>query len=189
MFFQETEEHLTAMEALLLALDPKAPDPEALNSLFRAAHSVKGNSAIFGATHFADIMHRIETLLDLIRKRDLQADDEVISAVLQACDGVREELRRLKDQGESNEQALQEVYERLTALTDRHAVTAPPASAAATAPARSARFRVEVTAPAGEGITALPLAGLYATLGVLGRVEDVQMGTAPKAQQPCRCSC
>src|SRR5262249_62299667 len=57
MFFQETEEHLAAMEGHLLRLDPRSPDAEALHSIFRAAHSIKGNSTIFGATHLAEVMH------------------------------------------------------------------------------------------------------------------------------------
>ena len=117
MFFQETEEHLAAMEGHLLRLDPRAPDPEALHSIFRAAHSVKGNSTIFGAKPLAEVMHQIESILDHIRKEELHATNSVISILLDACDTVREELRRLKDSGETDQAALQAIYERLTRLT------------------------------------------------------------------------
>ena len=179
MFFQETEEHLAAMEGHLLHLDLRSPDPEALNSIFRAAHSVKGNSTIFGATRLADVMHRIETILDHIRKEELRPTHDVVSLLLEACDTVREELRCLKDATESDAAALQAVYERLTQLTQSDA-TAPEASLDATAPegGRSARLRVEVHLPEGEGITALPLSELYAELGTLGRVEDIQAGSS-----------
>ena len=48
VFFEEAAEHLASMEALLLAIDPGAPDPEEVNALFRAAHSIKGSSGTFG---------------------------------------------------------------------------------------------------------------------------------------------
>ena len=178
MFFQETEEHLAAMEGHLLRLDHETPDPEALNSIFRAAHSVKGNSAMFGASRFAEVMHRIESLLDGMRKEELKPTPDVVSVLLEACDGVREELRRLKDTGESDPAALQAVYERLTQLTqaDASAAIAAPNDAPAPATRRSERCRIEVRLPAGQSITALPLAGLYAELGALGRIEDLQAG-------------
>ncbi len=176
MFFQETEEHLTAMERHLLSLDPIAPDPEALNSIFRAAHSVKGNSAIFGASHFAEVMHAAETILDQMRKQQRTADAATISLLLEVCDAVREELRRLKDTGETDPLALQHVRDSLTRTTE-HEQTAvqAPADDKLTGAGRSARFGVYVTLPAGQAITALPLPQLYAELGALGRVEDLQL--------------
>jgi two-component system, chemotaxis family, sensor kinase CheA len=175
MFFQETEEHLAAMEGHLLRLDPHAPDPEALHSIFRAAHSVKGNSAIFGATRFSEIMHRVESILDRMRKADLAPTNAVISLLLEACDGVREELRCLKDTGNTDPTALQAVYERLSQLSDA-ALPSTVEASGTPAPRRSERLRIEVHLARGEGITALPLAGLYAELGTLGRVEDLQAG-------------
>jgi two-component system chemotaxis sensor kinase CheA len=175
MFFQETEEHLASMEGHLLRLDLSSPDPEALNSIFRAAHSVKGNSTIFGATRLAEVMHRIETILDHIRGEELQPAHSVVSLLLDACDAVREELRLLKDSGKADPAALQSVYERLTQLA-RPDATLSDATPDAPAPAsrRSERFRIEVHLPKGREITALPLAQLYAELGALGRVEDIQ---------------
>ena len=178
MFFQETEEHLAAMEGHLLRLDLRAPDPEALNSIFRAAHSVKGNSTIFGATRLAEVMHRIETILDHIRKEELRPTHDVVSLLLDACDAVREELRCLKDATDVDPAALLAVYERLTQLAQADGI--PPAALddPAQETGRSARFRVEVQLPAEKGITALPLAELYAELGTLGRVEDVQASSS-----------
>ena len=178
MFFQETEEHLAAMEAHLLRLDPRAPDPEALHSIFRAAHSVKGNSTIFGASRFSEVMHRIETILDHMCKEELAPTHDVVSVLLEACDGVREQLRLLKGSGESRPEALQSVYDRLTQLTLSEAVRDGASGDDATAPTsrRSERFRVEVHLPSGHSITALPLADLYAELGAIGRVEDFKAG-------------
>ncbi|WP_076413333.1 chemotaxis protein CheA [Shewanella sp. UCD-KL12] len=67
VFFEESLEGLDAMESELLNLDVKTPDDEAINTIFRAAHSIKGGSATFGFTQVANYTHLLETLLDEIR--------------------------------------------------------------------------------------------------------------------------
>jgi two-component system chemotaxis sensor kinase CheA len=173
MFFEETEEHLANMEAQLLRLNSDAPDPEALHSIFRAAHSVKGNSALLGATRFSEVMHRIENILDRIRKEQLTPDNDVITLLLEACDVVRDQAALLRDKGQCDDAALNALYEQLTRFAPtQHAVAALPGIPA---PARrSERLSIEVDLPSGQGITGLPLANLYAELATLGRLEDVR---------------
>jgi two-component system chemotaxis sensor kinase CheA len=71
VFFEESQEHLDSMEALLLDLDLDAPDAEQLNAIFRAAHSIKGSAGTFGFTDLAEVTHVLENLLDRIRKGEL----------------------------------------------------------------------------------------------------------------------
>ncbi|QYJ97791.1 chemotaxis protein CheA [Shewanella alkalitolerans] len=67
VFFEESLEGLESMESELLKLDIAAPDPEAINTIFRAAHSIKGGSGTFGFNQVANYTHLLETLLDEIR--------------------------------------------------------------------------------------------------------------------------
>ena len=91
VFFEEAEEHLANLEHLLLTLDLTAPDAEALNGIFRAAHSIKGSSGMFGFDDLTSVTHVLETLLDKIRSgvkrqknavsvavRELEADGKII---------------------------------------------------------------------------------------------------------------
>ena len=71
VFFDETGEHLANMESFLLELDVEDPDPEELNAIFRAAHSIKGAAGTFGFTDLAEVTHELETLLDRLRKQEL----------------------------------------------------------------------------------------------------------------------
>ena len=64
VFFDESAEHLAAMEGLLLDLDVENPDSEQLNAIFRAAHSIKGSAGTFGFTDLAETTHILENLLD-----------------------------------------------------------------------------------------------------------------------------
>jgi two-component system chemotaxis sensor kinase CheA len=86
VFFEESEEHLSAMEALLLDLDIENPDPEQLNAIFRAAHSIKGSAGTFGFTDLAETTHILENLLDRIRKRELELRADMVDAFLECGD-------------------------------------------------------------------------------------------------------
>ena len=84
VFFEESEEHLAAMESLLLGLDIANPDIEDLNAIFRAAHSIKGSAGTFGFTDLAETTHILENLLDRIRKSELALQPDMVDAFLQA---------------------------------------------------------------------------------------------------------
>jgi two-component system, chemotaxis family, sensor kinase CheA len=89
VFFQESREGLDAMESGLLSLGATA-DPENINTIFRAAHSIKGGSATFGFAEIADFTHGVETLLDEMRNGVRETTTEAIQALLQSCDCLRE---------------------------------------------------------------------------------------------------
>ncbi|BFL84146.1 chemotaxis protein CheA [Shewanella baltica] len=84
--FEESHEHLENMEQLLLALDLASPDPEELNTIFRAAHSIKGGSGIFGFTALTSVTHVMENLLDMTRKGNFQLTSSIIDLLLSTVD-------------------------------------------------------------------------------------------------------
>jgi two-component system, chemotaxis family, sensor kinase CheA len=89
IFFEEAQEHLANVEAILLRMDTDAPHPDDLNAIFRAVHSIKGSAAMLGCTEIAALTHLQENLLDLLRKeeRPINADD--VNAMLKAGDVLR----------------------------------------------------------------------------------------------------
>src|SRR5271168_2717095 len=89
VFFQESREGLDAMESGLLGLGATA-DTENINTIFRAAHSIKGGSATFGFTEVAGFTHGVETLLDEMRNGVRPVTPEAIQVLLQSCDCLRE---------------------------------------------------------------------------------------------------
>src|ERR1700738_4790024 len=95
VFFQESREGLDAMEAGLLGLgDPS--DTETINTIFRAAHSIKGGSATFGFTEVASFTHGVETLLDEMRNGVRPITAEAIQVLLQSCDCLREMIAAIE---------------------------------------------------------------------------------------------
>lgn len=88
-FFEESREGLEAMETGLLDLEAGRGSADTINSVFRAAHSIKGGSATFGFTKVAELTHVLETLLDELRagKRPLTTD--AMDAMLASVDVLR----------------------------------------------------------------------------------------------------
>jgi two-component system chemotaxis sensor kinase CheA len=86
VFIEESHEHLDTMERLLMALDINEPDLEELNSIFRAAHSIKGGSSIFGFDALTSVTHVMENLFDKARQNQFTFTTEVIDELLQAVD-------------------------------------------------------------------------------------------------------
>lgn len=100
VFFDESDEHLQNMEQLLMTLDVDAPDPEELNSIFRAAHSIKGGSGIFGFDALMNLTHVMENLLDKARNQEIQVTSAIVDIFLQTLDVLKDTLTAYKEQTE-----------------------------------------------------------------------------------------
>jgi two-component system chemotaxis sensor kinase CheA len=100
-FREETEECLVQMEQSLLALETHPDDHELISSLFRAAHTIKGNSSLLEFNALARFLHNVEDLLDLCRNHILVLSREVIDTLLQAVDALRQMAKRAADGHES----------------------------------------------------------------------------------------
>lgn len=98
-FFEESLEGLETMETGLLNLSPEEVETEAVNTLFRVAHSIKGGSAMFGFSVITSLTHVMETLLDHVRAGRAGIDRLLVDALLAAVDCLRETVLAMKDGG------------------------------------------------------------------------------------------
>ncbi|MBN8506378.1 MAG: chemotaxis protein CheW [Burkholderiales bacterium] len=94
VFFEEAGENLDNMEQLLLNVNVEAADDEELNAIFRCAHSIKGGAATFGFNDVAELTHIMETLLDKLRRHELQPTTQMIDILLQSGDALKGLLAR-----------------------------------------------------------------------------------------------
>ena len=132
VFFEESAEHLAAMETLLLELDIDNPDAEQLNAIFRAAHSIKGSAGTFGFNDLAETTHILENLLDRIRKQELGLRADMVDAFLECGDRLREMLEGHQGRGEVDPAAVEAICARLRQLSsDDASVAVAPVPAAA----------------------------------------------------------
>lgn len=97
VFFEESFEGLEAMESGLLNLDMGDVDSEEINTIFRAAHSIKGGSGTFGFTAVSDFTHVMETLLDEMRDGRRQVTQTAVEVLLGSVDCLREMLTAIQD--------------------------------------------------------------------------------------------
>jgi two-component system chemotaxis sensor kinase CheA len=114
-FLLESADHVASMESELLELRSSPADIELLNSIFRAAHSIKGGAGSFGMTSLVRFTHSLENLLERLRSLEMQATDEVIDILLRSVDV----LRGLLDADADAEMPIDvlELHKRIEALT------------------------------------------------------------------------
>jgi len=98
VFFEESFEGLDIMETGLLNLDMGDVDEEEINTIFRAAHSIKGGSGTFGFTAVSDFTHVMETLLDEMRDGRRQITQPAINVLLGSVDCLKEMLTSIQDE-------------------------------------------------------------------------------------------
>ena len=88
-FYGEAVDHLQQIEAALLALDQQPDNPEALNSIFRSFHTIKGNAGFLGLVPMQGLAHEVESLLDLARNQKLRLNAPIITVILASRDALQ----------------------------------------------------------------------------------------------------
>ena len=143
-FREETEECLVQMEQLLLALEANPGDRELVSSLFRTAHTIKGNASLLEFDALARFLHDVEDLLDVFRSNSMVLSHEVISTLLQTVDAQRHLAKRAVE-GEtsllSEHEALSARLIELTAEIKSAETVVPEESSATALPDLSAGAR------------------------------------------------
>lgn len=89
IFLAEVDEHLQVLDEVLIRLEREDADPELVQSLFRSAHTIKGMSGMIGHQRMTDLTHALETVLDKVRRNDIQITPELINVCLTAVDHLR----------------------------------------------------------------------------------------------------
>ena len=115
-FFEESREGLEAMESGLLSLEQGSRDGDLINSIFRAAHSIKGGSATFGFEAIAGLTHVLETLLDELRAGQREVSAPAIDAMLASVDVLRSLLAEAEHGQPADPGAVEAVRARLNAV-------------------------------------------------------------------------
>ncbi|RTR38174.1 chemotaxis protein CheA [Shewanella canadensis] len=115
VFFEESLEGLESMESELLKLDVNEPEDESINTIFRAAHSIKGGSATFGFSQVANYTHLLETLLDEIRDGRRQMTSEHQDMLLLSVDLLRNMIDALMRKTDFDDPLLSQLEKRFTA--------------------------------------------------------------------------
>ncbi|NOZ10917.1 MAG: chemotaxis protein CheA [Gammaproteobacteria bacterium] len=109
LFKQECDELLQEMEEGLLQLEDNPQDMDSVGAVFRAAHTIKGSSGIFGFDDIVAFAHVAENLLDLVRAGELPVTGELIAVLLESGDYLGELVAHFVVNDERPDEAVIEV--------------------------------------------------------------------------------
>jgi two-component system chemotaxis sensor kinase CheA len=137
VFFQECREGLDIMEAGLLSLDASA-DLENINTIFRAAHSIKGGAATFGFAAVAEFTHGVETLLDEMRNGTRPVTDDAIQVLLKSCDCLREMMEATEAEKPLDQSKISGLNQEISRILANAPAAAPVAASQKAAPLAAA---------------------------------------------------
>ena len=165
-FRVETEECLAQMEQLLLALEAHPDDPELISSLFRAAHTIKGNASLLEFSALARFLHSLEDLLDLCRSHAVLLSQDVINILLLAVDALRQMATRAANGEEGLLPEHEELSARLAEMTGESRKSEP--SSMAETPAS-----LFPSSPAEAGISKTTVQNLRVDVGKLDRMLNL----------------
>lgn len=157
-FFEESSEHLTTIEDGLLQLEQHPDDLDLLNRIFRAAHSIKGNSGMFGFTAVGQFTHRMETLLDQLRNGKFSVTPAITDTLLRSTDQLKVLIEAARGGAAPDTDRLLQLERELAVAAEGGeapgSTSFTPASASLAAPAAASsmaglhRFRITWAAPA-----------------------------------------
>ncbi|MGD0339823.1 MAG: chemotaxis protein CheA [Bacteroidota bacterium] len=116
-FIIETREIIEGLDQDLLELERGSTNPDLLNRIFRAAHTVKGTSGFLGFDQMSELTHKFEEVLNKLRKNELQITPELIDGSFCAFDTMKVLLQKIQ----SNDMTpinLNDVLKKLDALSE-----------------------------------------------------------------------
>ncbi len=140
IFFQECEEQLAELESGLLKMNDGDHDPETINAVFRAVHSIKGGAGAFGLDDLVAFAHVFETTLDCVRSNKLEPGPEVMKVMLKSADVLADLTNAARDGGSVEPSRSSSLVKELEALANGELpqASAPAPVAAAPKPAAKA---------------------------------------------------
>jgi two-component system chemotaxis sensor kinase CheA len=97
LFLSESRDHLSAYNQLLLEWEKAPAAREPVGGIFRAVHTVKGMAATMGYAGVAELAHRIENLLDVLRKGEREVTPPLLDLLFRSGDALEKGIARAVD--------------------------------------------------------------------------------------------
>jgi two-component system chemotaxis sensor kinase CheA len=149
-FLTESGELLERLDQDLVAIEGHPSDPEMLNQVFRALHTIKGSASFLGLTNLVGVAHVAEGALNAARNRVVTLDRGAMDLLLAAVDTIKRQFVQLRA-GEALEEADAKVVAGLSRIADGKAGSAAaPAPAQEEMPTNDAAPMSAASAPQGE---------------------------------------
>ncbi len=119
-FLVEADELIAALDTNLVTLESTPEDLNLLNEIFRAAHTIKGTSSFLGFEQVTGLTHKMEDILNKLRKAELKVTPEIMDLLLESLDFLKVLLDNVRNQT-GEELNLDDIVARLVAANDETA--------------------------------------------------------------------
>ena len=133
MFLDESHEHLQSLNEGLLRLEENMEEIDAVNDIFRNAHTLKGMSATMGFAKIAELTHEMEDVLDLVRKSQLKLNEDIMDTLFKCLDSLEQMVDSVGNGEAEDVVDVSDLVAKLSSISK--GTPAPAADGAAAAPA------------------------------------------------------
>lgn len=116
MFLEESKDHLQSLNERLLDLEKDPADSDAINEIFRSAHTLKGMSATMGFNVIAELTHDMENVLDLIRTDKIKADEDIIDVLFKCIDALQQMVDNINNGEPEDSVDVKELVDKLNSI-------------------------------------------------------------------------
>ena len=157
-FFAEAEQQVEQLESNILVIENDPSNHEAIDEIFRAAHTLKGGSATVEMMELSHFTHSVEDVLDEIRSDRVSIDEDVVDLLLTSIDVIKAMLEA-RQNGTVYEENIDGIIEKLKSyIPEKGGKPVPKKAPAKAAPAPVQPAPVKAAAPAsGQGMDLPPL--------------------------------
>ncbi len=155
-FFAEAEQQVEQLESNILVIENDPSNHEAIDEIFRAAHTLKGGSATVEMMELSHFTHSVEDVLDEIRSDRVSVDEDVVDLLLTSIDVIKAMLEA-RQQGAIYEENIDGIIEKLKSyIPEKGAKSVPKKAPAKAAPVAPKPAPVQTAAPSNVQGLALP---------------------------------
>lgn len=159
-YIDGSRENLDTMDKMLLTLEQNPSNLDAIEEIFRAAHTLKGMSATMGFEKIAHLTHEMENILDKLRSHQIPVTTTVIDVIFETFDVLRTLVNDSIEQTDSGVD-LSELSNKLSTLASGGSVEAAPTQAAASTASAAPTSSAQPTADLSDlGLSAFELSSL-----------------------------
>jgi two-component system chemotaxis sensor kinase CheA len=112
-FIDEALSLISSLEKSLICLETNSDDKEAIEEVFRVAHTLKGVSSMYGFDKISEYTHKLESLFDKIRDQTLTVNTQIIDLTLESADHIKNLLSDIDFTNSNNQTKHLELLTRI----------------------------------------------------------------------------
>jgi len=112
-FLDESAEQFEIIEQEILKLEKNANDEQALNEVFRMAHSLKGSTALMGFENMTTLTHALEDMLQKVKDKEIILNSDIVDILFESLDMLKKMIDSIDNQKENKSIDIKQLIEKI----------------------------------------------------------------------------